>query len=327
MVGVGNIVSVGGFGSSGGGGGGSGIQELNGQIGPVVTLIGTSGIVISPVATNQLNIGFAGSITQSGVLGVNGIDVEQLAGNFVVDGAALSGLITPSGGIGGINGQIGPHLDLKGVNGVNVSVSEENCIVFDAASISGQASTTINGQFAASFTNITSGIFSHNLGSRDVVVQIYDNSAPPVRIIPDSIIYDTLDAVSVLFNTPQTGRIVIVGGVGSGSGITTLNPGENTGPTVNFTGVNGINITGGSNEIVVDGTAVSGSISKFAASFSNITSGIFTHGLNTLDVLVQVRDTDTGGANIIIPDQIIIENLDQVSVLFNRPQNGRVIIV
>ena len=163
MVGVGNIVSVGGSGGGGGGGGPSGIQEINGQIGPVITLIGTSGIVISPVAPNQLNIGFSGDVSQSGVLGVNGIDVQQVNGFFVVDGAALSGLI-PTG----------------------------------------------SGCYAETFIAITSGNFQHNLGTRDLIVQIADNSIPPRQIWPDSISYDTPNALSVLFNRPQSGRVTII---------------------------------------------------------------------------------------------------------------------
>ena len=130
----------------------------------------------------------------------------------------------------------------------------------------------------------------------------------------------------------NVGGIVSVGGStgaggGSTSGITTINPGGNTGPTVSITGVNGITVTGGSNQIVINGAAVSGSVNKYAESFIDITSGVFTHNLGTLDVLVQVRDRETGGATVIIPDMIIVENLNQVSVLFNRPQSGRIVII
>lgn len=155
MVGVGNIVSVGGAGGSGGGGGSSGIQFLNNQPGPSVTLVGTSGVVIAPVAPNIINIGFA----QSGVVGVNGIDVQQVGGNFVVDGASLSG----------------------------------------ASSVS---------KFAAPFTNITSGVFTHSFDTLDVIVQVYDTSRR--LMLPDAIIVENGDQVSVLFNRPQSGRVVII---------------------------------------------------------------------------------------------------------------------
>lgn len=157
MVGVGNIVSVGGFGT-GGGGGSSGIQELNGQTGPIVTLIGTSGIVITPVAPNQINIGFNGSTSQSGVVGVNGITVEQIAGDFVVNGAALSGL-----------------------------------------------SST---KFSQDFVAITSGLFTHNFDTLDVIVQVFDENR--CVMYPDKITVENGDQVSVRFNVPQTGKVVII---------------------------------------------------------------------------------------------------------------------
>jgi hypothetical protein len=158
MVGVGSIVSVGGTGGGGGSGGSSGIQNLNGQTGPVVTLVGTSGIVIAPVAPNIINIGFNGSTTQSGVLGVNGIDVQQVGGNFIVDGASLSGL------------------------GVS--------------------------KFSSSFSSITSGVFTHSFNTLDVIVQVFDSDRHV--IFPDDIIVENGDQVSVTFNQPQTGRVVII---------------------------------------------------------------------------------------------------------------------
>jgi hypothetical protein len=99
---------------------------------------------------------------------------------------------------------------------------------------------------------------------------------------------------------------------------------------VDAIGVNGISVSIVDNQLVIDGVGASGAgggVTKFAATFSNITSGIFTHSLGTLDVVVQVRDNASGGGRVLIPDFIVIENLDQVSLVFNRPQSGRVVIV
>ena len=130
------------------------------------------------------------------------------------------------------------------------------------------------------------------------------------------------------------GGIVSVGGGSSGSGgassgIQVINPGNNTGPTISFQGVNGVQVTSPSaNIILIDGAGASGttSITKFAASFAAITSGLFTHNLNTMDVIVQVYDNGSPRLQL-LPDQIRVENDDQVSVLFNAPQSGRVVIV
>lgn len=209
MVSIGGIVSVGGGGSSGGGGGStSGIQNLNGQTGPVVTLVGTSGIIISPVANNIINIGYVAS----GVLGVNGIDVNQFGGNFIIDGASLSGLIVPSGGIGSINGQIGPAIDLKGVNGIEVTVSAENCILVDGAGASGVGGggggSTSGLCYAADFTSITSSTINHNLGTTNVVVDVFD--ASDNKLLADRVGVVDLNNIILEFNRPQTGKVVIV---------------------------------------------------------------------------------------------------------------------
>jgi len=259
MVDFGGIVSVGGFGG-GSSGSSSGILSINSQTGPAIVINGANGIGVI-TGTNVITIDGAslsgligsGPGSQSGVVGVNGIDVQQVGGSFVVDGAALSGLIQPSGGIGGINGQIGPHIELQGVNGADVIVVDENSIIIDVSSLSGvipspdgSGINAVNGdtgpnidlvgvngievtavgggtividgagasgtlKFAASFTNVVSGQFTHNLGTRDVVVQIYEESPLAIQIIPDRIIRDTPDTVSVLFNRAQSGRVVIVG--------------------------------------------------------------------------------------------------------------------
>lgn len=65
-------------------------------------------------------------------------------------------------------------------------------------------------RYAATFTNVSSGLFTHSLGISDVVVQIYDNRSPRRMIMPDDIIIENLNQVSIIFNTPQTGRIVIM---------------------------------------------------------------------------------------------------------------------
>jgi len=130
------------------------------------------------------------------------------------------------------------------------------------------------------------------------------------------------------------GGLVSVGGStgsggGSGSGIQEINPGGNTGPTVTFQGVNGIQVTSPSSNIVlIDGASLSGTstVTKFSALFVGITSGLFTHNLGTEDVIVQVQDNQVP-RRVIHPDEIKIENSNEVSVLFNSPQDGKIVIV
>lgn len=128
------------------------------------------------------------------------------------------------------------------------------------------------------------------------------------------------------------GSIVSVGGGsggsgGASSGIQIINPGNNTGPTVTFLGGSGIQVTSPSaNVILISVSGISSGAAKFAASFSATTSGLFTHSLGTMDVIVQVYTSDSPRLQL-FPDQIRVENDDQVSVLFNTPQSGRVVII
>lgn len=161
MVGVGSIVSVGGAGGGGGSGSTSGIQNLNGHTGPTVTLVGTSGIVIAPVAENIINIGF----DASGVVGVNGINVEQVDGNFVVDGAGASGV----GGGGG--------------------------------STSGLC-------YAEDFAAVTSITVNHNLGTTNIVTNVFDSSDN--QMFADRVGIVDINNIIILFNTPQTGKVVVM---------------------------------------------------------------------------------------------------------------------
>ena len=113
------------------------------------------------------------------------------------------------------------------------------------------------------------------------------------------------------------------GGGGSTSGIIAIN--NQLGPAISIVGVSGIGVILSNNIITIFGSG--SSVNKFAATFVGITSGLFTHNLGTLDVLVQVYDAPGGGGKVIIPDQIVVENDVQISLRFNRPQSGKVVII
>jgi len=124
------------------------------------------------------------------------------------------------------------------------------------------------------------------------------------------------------------------GGSGSTSGIQSIN--GQTGPAITITGVNGITVTAAGNVITINGASISGqtgtisgvsvnAVASYSALFSSLTSGIFSHNFNTRETIVQIYDTSSP-PRVIFPDEIISENLNQTSVIFNRPQNGRIVI-
>jgi len=128
------------------------------------------------------------------------------------------------------------------------------------------------------------------------------------------------------------GGIVSVGGGsstsgGSGSGITTINPGNNVGPTVSFEGVNGIQVTSPSaNVVLIDGAGASGAVNltKFIAIFNDQIAVTGIHNIGNEDVLVQVYDTDK---KMVFPDEIEIIDMNSVAIRFNAPQSGKVVII
>jgi len=180
----------------------------------------------------------------SGVIGVNGITVHQIGGNYVVDGAGLSGLISPNG--------------------------------------AGSVATV--SQYTESFSDTVSGYFQHNFNAGFVQVQIFDNTPQANAIAPDKIILENRDAISVIFNEPQAGTVVIHGPSG-----------------------------------VID-------YAKYSESFTGVVSLTVTHGLNSEDVIVQVRNADSPAA-VIIPDKITINDANTVGLVFNEPESGRVTII
>lgn len=128
--------------------------------------------------------------------------MSSILGGYISFGGGGSGSGSSSG-IQSINNQTGPDISIIGESGIYVR-TENNTIIIGSSGVSSSCDT-----FAQNFTAITSGAFDHNLGTRDIIVAVYDNSGPPRQILPDNIILDTLNRASVLFNAQQTGRVVI----------------------------------------------------------------------------------------------------------------------
>ena len=270
---------------------GSGINQINGDFGPNIDLKSANGIIITNPEPGCIFIdpsplsGIASS--QSGVVGVNGIAVNQIGGEYVIDGAAISGLSDGSG-LNAINGDIGPNIDIKGFNGIEVTNPSPGCIVVDGASISGligNSSSSGGGSgipcYTASFIAETDITFSHNLGTSNVIVELYDNANN--KIIADEVTISTANSVRVQFNVPQTGRVVIIACIGA-----TFNR-------------------------------------AFSQSFNSTTSVTINHNLGTRDVIVQVYGDPPYGS--IIPDTLRRTTTNQVLLEFSSPTTGRAVII
>jgi len=202
-------------------------------------------------------------------------------GNIVsVGGVGGSGGGGSGSGIQSLNDQTGPNVNIKGGNGVTVSVSGENCLVISASGTTGGSQC-----FSESFGPTTSGFFAHNFGTRNVLVQVIDDSSPPQVLFPDAIQHDTLDGFSVRFNRPQSGTVIATACGGSNNG--------------------------------------SSDVQKYTESFTSSKSVSVNHGLSTEDVIVQVYSN----SRILIPDDIVIQDENNLVVTFNRDTSGKIVVI
>lgn len=173
----------------------------------------------------------AGTVTSVGQLGganlTGDVDLASQASGFlsITDTAGASPILFNVNTLGlsglwafpaqGFNGSVVNKLtDFNGttVQGV-VSVVGASGVVVD---IIGQTMTITAGNtllraYAQTFTAATSWTVTHNLGTADVSVDVYDASSPRLAIIPDSVAITDTNTVTITFNIAQAGRVVISG--------------------------------------------------------------------------------------------------------------------
>ena len=62
--------------------------------------------------------------------------------------------------------------------------------------------------FGQVFTSVTSLVVTHNLGSTNVIVAVYDASEN--QILPSDVTIDSVNQLTLTFSATTTGRVVIV---------------------------------------------------------------------------------------------------------------------
>lgn len=131
--------------------------------------------------------------------------MPTINGGYISFGGTGTSSSSSSSGIQTINSQSGPDITITGGSGIYVQTNN-NIITINASGIG-----TVN-KYVATFTAISSGLFSHNLNTRNIILNVFDTSfLVPERIEPDKIKIEDLDHVSLVFNKNTTGYIVIMG--------------------------------------------------------------------------------------------------------------------
>jgi len=135
---------------------------------------------------------------------------------FAVDQLGLSGLWDfPTQGFNGkvVNSLTDANgtesqgtISLVGASGISVDLVGQTLTIGPA--IGGGLATC----YSESFTASTSWSVTHNLGTADVSVTVFNSAGVPRRIIfPDGISISSVNALTVNFNTPQAGEVLVMG--------------------------------------------------------------------------------------------------------------------
>lgn len=200
-----------------------------------------------------------------------------------------------------------------------------------------------------SFNNVDNHTVFHGFDTKNVLVQVYDDSDN--SIIPLSIRTTSVNSVSVTFSNPTSGRVV-VGKAGhvfpfpftgsffvSSSFIDETNSlrfinGASESIDVDLSGLRpGDGVISSSAQIAAMGYVTNATISGSSVTieevavqsdtFTNSTSYTAFHNFGTNDVIVNVYDQ---GNNIIIPQNIKNATTNSLEITFSDPTSGRVVI-
>ena len=149
-----------------------------------------------------------------------------------------------------------------------------------------------------SFTNVTTKAVTHNFGTKNVIVSVYNNSDQ--LILPASTTTTSINSVTVTFDSATTGRVVVAKGGHLVSGSAVL------------VGTN-----------VISGSAQIDSLTRYEESITGNSSYTITHNLNEDYPVVQVYDTNKEQT---IPGKITASNANSVALEFDSNFTGRVVV-
>jgi hypothetical protein len=174
----------------------------------------TAGVFVS-------SIGVLGGVDLTGAVDVASpasgfIAIQDTGGAspllFSVDNQGLSGLWKfPAQGFNGrvvnaltdFNGtELQGVANIVGVSGIVVDIIGQTVNVTLA--------NVVPRCFSATFVSATSWVVTHNLNSVNVIVDTYDNSSSPLKLIPDDVEITNANTVTVRFNVATAGQVTVM---------------------------------------------------------------------------------------------------------------------
>ena len=317
--------------------------------------VNSGGASLAGQGTNTITIGNNQNtinVQSNGGFGSDGGNVT-IGSRIFGTGTETAGNVTIQS-LGGTNGNAGTiSLNASSINisgDTEASGSFSGSFEGDGSGLTGiNASIAENATVIDSFSNATSKTVTHNFGTKNVIVQVFDNADK--MLLPQEVTTTNTNQVTINLAESTSGRVVVAKGghivsqslFASASTATTATSAShaitasfalNAGAGSGFP-FSGSAVITGSLEIISgsfsgDGSGLTniGSSNLIQAAtvtdtFSNTTSKVVTHNFGTKNVLVSVY---TNADQQLIPASVTTTNTNSVTVTFNENTSGRVVV-
>jgi len=250
-----------------------------------------------------------GTVSGSSQISLSGFNTSQLSENtnlYYTDARVKTKLDADSV-ISGSN-----------LEGMTVSGSFSGSFQGDGSSLTGitveQAATVTD-----TFTNVSSKVVTHNFGTKNVIVTVYDENDG--YFIPNSIVTTNTNQVTVTFASTETGRVVVakgghvVQGVASDANLLDGEDGTYYLNYGNFTSVPS-GIVSGSSQIT--------DLTTHKETVSGASSYAIDHNLNEQYPIVQCWNTSTSQQEQ--AESVTSNSANRVTIVFSTTFVGKIIV-
>lgn len=249
-------------------------------------------IILSGSSANLNNLFVDNAITASAIIVSGDITANKLTTNIV------SQSILFTSGSNKFGDELSDNHYFTGSVNITGSVTG-TAFVGDGSGLTNVTTTVVeNATVLDTFTNVTSKQVTHNFGTKNVIVSVYNDSDQ--LILPSSITTATTNRVDIAFDSSTSGRVVVAKGghLASGSAVLT-----------------GTGVLSGSAQIDL--------LTRYEETLSGNSSYTINHNLNEDYPIVQIYDNNKLQ---VIPGFISASSANQVLLNFDSSFDGKVIV-
>jgi hypothetical protein len=262
-------------------------------------------ITVSNIVTNLPT----GTVSGSSQISLSGFNTSQLSENtnlYYTDARVKTKLDADSV-ISGSN-----------LEGMTVSGSFSGSFQGDGSNLTGitveQAATVTD-----TFTNASSKVVTHNFGTKNVIVTVYDENDG--YFIPNSIVTTNTNQVTVTFASTESGRVVVAKGGHVVQGVASdanLLDGEDGTYYLNYG--NFTNIPSG----IVSGSSQITDLTTHKETVTGASSYVIDHNLNEQYPIVQCWNTSTSQQEQ--AESVTSNSVNRVTIVFSTTFVGKIIV-